>query len=159
MPVEYLKCQKYCNALDDNILRATLQRQQFFLTVCFYRLQLVKIEHLSNAIFSDTFGNVTGKFPNIGILYPRRHEAKFLDKIKTKVFGVFLIIIYSQFTSTALLEISIFFKLSQPLTVSLKEKGGKQPKPFPYDLRNPYRKLKSENSQVYAKNLSVIVRS
>jgi hypothetical protein len=38
----------------------------------------------------------------------------------------------------------------QPLTVSVKEKGGKPdrkpyPYPLPYDLRNPYRNLKSEN--------------
>jgi hypothetical protein len=37
----------------------------------------------------------------------------------------------------------------QPLTVSEKEKGGKL-YPFPYGLRNPYRNLKSENSQDYA---------
>jgi hypothetical protein len=40
----------------------------------------------------------------------------------------------------------------QPLTVSLKEKGGKlerKPYPPPYGLRNPYRNLKSENSQDY----------
>ncbi len=53
-----------------------------------------------------------------------------------------------------------FFKLTQPLTVSkvellytLKEKGGKpdrKPYPLPFGLRNPYRNLKSENSQDYA---------
>jgi hypothetical protein len=48
----------------------------------------------------------------------------------------------------------------QPLTVStvqllytVKEKGGKpdrKPYPIPYGLCNPYRNLKSENSQDYA---------
>ncbi len=47
-----------------------------------------------------------------------------------------------------------FFKLTQPLTVSVKEKGGtpdiKPPYPLPYGLRNLHRNLKSENSQDYA---------
>ncbi len=52
------------------------------------------------------------------------------------------------------------FKLAQPLRVStvqllytVKEKWGKpnrKPYHLPYDLRNPYRNLKSENSQDYA---------
>jgi hypothetical protein len=36
---------------------------------------------------------------------------------------------------------------------TVKEKGGKtdiKPQPLPYDLRNPYRNLESENSQDYA---------
>jgi len=63
-------------------------------------------------------------------------------------------------TSTALSWDLNFFKNTQPLTVSrvwlpytVKEKGGKperKPYPLPYGLRNPYRKLKSENSQDYA---------
>ncbi len=51
----------------------------------------------------------------------------------------------------------LFFKCMQPLTVQLlytvKEKGGKpdrKPYPLPYGLKNPYRNLKSENSQDYA---------
>ncbi len=42
-----------------------------------------------------------------------------------------------------------FFKLTQPLT---KEKGkpDRKPYPHPYGFRNPYRILKSENSQDYA---------
>jgi hypothetical protein len=46
-----------------------------------------------------------------------------------------------------------FSKLIQPLTVSVKEKGGKpERKPYPllYGLRDPYRNLKSENSQDFA---------
>jgi hypothetical protein len=38
----------------------------------------------------------------------------------------------------------------QPLTVSVKDKRGKpdrKPYPIPYGLRNPYRNLKSDNSQ------------
>jgi hypothetical protein len=52
--------------------------------------------------------------------------------------------------------LSYFFTPRQPLTFStvkllytVKEKEGK-PYPLPYVLRNPYRNLKSENSQDYA---------
>jgi hypothetical protein len=77
-----------------------------------------------------------------------------LDEIQTKVLRVFLLAIHSRLYSF------YFFKLTQPLTVSrvqflyiVKEKGGKpdrKPYPLPYGLRNPYRNLKSENSQDYA---------
>jgi hypothetical protein len=49
-----------------------------------------------------------------------------------------------------------FFKLIQPLTVSVKESGGKpdrKPYPLPYRLRNPYKNLMFENSQDYAQKL------
>ncbi len=58
-------------------------------------------------------------------------------------------------TSTALLWGIYFFKLTQPLTVSIvnystaytiKEKTTT----LPYGLRNPYRNLKSDNSEDYA---------
>jgi hypothetical protein len=52
-------------------------------------------------------------------------------------------------------------KLALPLTVSIgcaslytaKEKGGKpdtKPHPLPYGFKNPYRNLKTENSEEYA---------
>jgi hypothetical protein len=79
-----------------------------------------------------------------------------LNEIQTKLLRVFLLAP----CSTALPEISISSKLTQPLIVStvqltytIKEKGGKpdrKPYPLPYGLRNPYRNLKSENSQDYA---------
>jgi hypothetical protein len=57
----------------------------------------------------------------------------------------------------------------QPLAVSrvqvvftVKEKGGKPDRtsyPLPYGLRNPYRNLKSENSQDYVQKPERIVRS
>jgi hypothetical protein len=56
-------------------------------------------------------------------------------------------------TCTALPWDLYFFKLTQPLTVSVNEKGGKtdgKPYPLPYGLRNPYINLRSENSQDYA---------
>ncbi len=63
-------------------------------------------------------------------------------------------------TSAALPCNFYFFNLTQPLTIStvrllyiVQEKGGKPDrnhKPLPYGLRNPYRNLKSENSQDYA---------
>jgi hypothetical protein len=55
--------------------------------------------------------------------------------------------------STALPGDFYFFKLTQQLTVSVKKKGEKpdrKPYPLPYGFRNPYRNLKSENSQDYA---------
>jgi hypothetical protein len=45
------------------------------------------------------------------------------------------------------------------LLYTVKEKGGqpdRKPNPLPYGLRNPYRNLKSENSQAYARNLNEI---
>jgi hypothetical protein len=81
-----------------------------------------------------------------------------LDEIQTKVLRVFLFAIHSHLYSFVLRF--LFFKLTQPLTVSrilllytVKEKGGKpdrKPNPLPYGLRNPYRNLKSENSVDYA---------
>jgi len=56
-------------------------------------------------------------------------------------------------TSTALPWDFYFFKLTQPLTVSVKVKGGKPDRtkyPPPYGLKNTYRNLKSENPQDYA---------
>ncbi len=63
------------------------------------------------------------------------------------------------FKATALPLDAYLFKLTQPLTVyavqllyTVKEKGGKperKPYSLPYGLRNPYRNLKSENSQDY----------
>jgi hypothetical protein len=50
-----------------------------------------------------------------------------------------------------------FFKITQPLTVSVKEKGeepDRKPYPLPYGLRNPYRNLKFENFPDYARKLS-----
>ncbi len=49
-----------------------------------------------------------------------------------------------------------FFKLTQPLTVSVKEKAGKPDRKLwslPYGLRNQYSNLKSENSQDYIRKL------
>jgi hypothetical protein len=69
-----------------------------------------------------------------------------LEEIQTKVLRVFLL----PFTATSIPL--PFFKRAQPLTVSVKEKGGKpdrKPYPLPYGLRNPHRNLKSDNSQVY----------
>jgi hypothetical protein len=87
-------------------------------------------------------------------------EAEFLDEIQTKVLRVFLLAIHSPLYIQLCLQISISSKLTQPLTVStvhlpytVKEKGGKpdrKPYPVPSGLGNPYRNLKSENSQDYA---------
>jgi hypothetical protein len=68
-----------------------------------------------------------------------------LDEIQTKVFLLVFTV-----TCTALTWNFHFFKLTQPLTVSVKEKGEKpdrKPYPLSYGLRNPYR---SEKSQDYA---------
>jgi hypothetical protein len=79
-----------------------------------------------------------------------------MDNTQTKVLRVFLLVIHLYSFALRVL----FFNLPQPLTVSpvqllvtVKEKGGKPDRkinPLPYGLQNPYRKLKSENSQCYA---------
>jgi hypothetical protein len=86
-------------------------------------------------------------------------EAEFFDKIQTKVSRFSSMLFSYLYYSFALWF--CFFKLTQPLTVSTvqllytaKEKGGKpnrKPHPLPpCGLRNPYRNLKSKNSQDYA---------
>ena len=50
-------------------------------------------------------------------------EAEFFDEIQTIVLRVFLLVIHSHYT--ALPWGFCFFKLTQPLPVSVKEKGGK----------------------------------
>jgi hypothetical protein len=53
-------------------------------------------------------------------------------------------------------------RVSFLLLYTVKEKGGELDTkiyPLPYGLRNPYRSLKSENSQDYALNLNEIVLS
>ncbi len=86
--------------------------------------------------------------------------AEFLDEIQKKVLIVVLFAIHSHLYCTALAGDFYFFKLKQPPTVSrvkylytVEEKGGKperKPYPLSYGIRNPYRNLKSENSQDYA---------
>jgi hypothetical protein len=78
-----------------------------------------------------------------------------LDEVRTKVPRVVLLA-YSQTHLQLCLEISILSNscnLLQFLLYTVKEKEGKpkkRPNPLPYGLRNPYRNLKSENSQDYA---------
>ncbi len=91
-------------------------------------------------------------------------EAKILDEIQTKLFRVFLLTIHSYLYSVALRFLFlqthttsyVFLQTLNLLGIStiqllytVKEKGGK-PYLLPYGFRNPYRNLKSENSQVYA---------
>jgi hypothetical protein len=85
-----------------------------------------------------------------------------LEEIQTKVLRVFLLAIQSHLYSFVLKFLCnfYFFKLTQPLTCfhsvllsTVKEKGGKpdrKPHSLPYDLRNPHRNLKSENTQDFA---------
>jgi hypothetical protein len=78
-------------------------------------------------------------------------DAEVLDEIQTKVFRFFLLVIHSHLYSFTLSVLN--FKLTQPLTVSVKEKIGKPERklyPLPYGFRNPYRNLNSENSKDYA---------
>jgi hypothetical protein len=86
-------------------------------------------------------------------------EAEFLDQIQTKVWRVFLLVIHSHLYNFSLKF--LFLQLTQPLTVA-KEKGGKPDRnlyPLPYGLSNPYRNLRSENSQNMPRNLNEIVCS
>ncbi len=62
-------------------------------------------------------------------------------------------------TSTASPWDSYFFKLTQPLTISVKEKGGKPNRKscsLPYGLWNSYRNLKSENYQDYVQKPEIV---
>jgi hypothetical protein len=82
-----------------------------------------------------------------------------LDEIQTKVLRVFLLAIHSDFYSFALRFLllqthAILTVSTAQLLYTAKETGGKpdrKPYLLPYGLRNPYRNLKSENSQDYAK--------
>jgi hypothetical protein len=84
--------------------------------------------------------------------FPLSPETEILDEIKTKVIRVFILAIHSHLYSFALR----FLFLQTHATsynfyssVTVQEKGGK-PYPLPYGLINPYRTIKSENSQDYA---------
>ncbi len=82
-------------------------------------------------------------------------EAKFLDESQTKDLRVFLLAIQSHLYSFALRFLFLqthvtSYSFCSALLYTVKEKGGKpdrKPHPLP---RNPYRNLKSENSQDYA---------
>jgi hypothetical protein len=87
--------------------------------------------------------------------YCERPEAEFLGKIQTKFLRVFHLAFHNLLYS---FDISIssnsrnllqFLQFNYCKVYTVKEKGGK-PDPLPYGLRNPYKNLKSENSQVYA---------
>jgi hypothetical protein len=85
-------------------------------------------------------------------------EAKFLDKIQTKVLRVFLLAIHSHIYSLALRFLFLqthatSYIFYSSVTVHCKGKRGKPDRktnPLSFGLRNLYRNLKSENSQDYA---------
>jgi hypothetical protein len=73
-----------------------------------------------------------------------------LDEIQAEVLKVFLLVIHSHLYSFALRFLFYFFKITQPLTVSVKEKGGKPDrKTMPPSLwfKKSIQNLKSENSK------------
>jgi hypothetical protein len=98
--------------------------------------------------------------------YRKGPDAEFLDEIQTKDLRAFLLAIHSYLYSFALRLIFLqthatSYSFYSSVTV-LKEKGGtldKKPCPLSYCLRNPYRNLKSENSQDMPRNLNKIVCS
>jgi hypothetical protein len=81
-----------------------------------------------------------------------------LDEIQTKLLTVFLLAIHSHLYSFPLRFIFLqthatVYSFYSSLLYTVEEKGGKpdrKPCHLPYGLRNPYRPLKSENSQDYA---------
>jgi hypothetical protein len=78
-------------------------------------------------------------------------EAEFLYKITTKVFRVILLVLHSHLYSFALRF--LFLQIHATSYSFCKEERritDRKPYPLPYGLRNPYRNLKSENSQDYA---------
>jgi hypothetical protein len=98
-------------------------------------------------------------------------EAEFSDKIQTKVLRIFLLAIHSHLYSFVIWFIflqthatSYMFLQTHPIsynfyssvTVHYKEEGGKPDRkhyPSSYGIGNPYRNIKSENSQEYAQKL------
>jgi hypothetical protein len=78
-----------------------------------------------------------------------------MDEIQTKALRVFLLVIHSsplQFCLKIFLlqTHATAYSFYSALLYTVKEKGRKpdrKPNPLPYGLRNPYRNLKSENSQ------------
>ncbi len=73
-----------------------------------------------------------------------------MDEIQAEVLKVFLLVIHSHLYSFALRFLFYFFKITQPLTVSVKEKGGKPDrKTMPPSLwfKKSIQNLKSENSK------------
>ncbi len=93
----------------------------------------------------------------------KKTEAKYLDNIQTKVFRVFLLAIHSHLYSFALRVIFLqtqatSYSFYSSVTVCTLYSTLKRRKmenlvenhsPFPMVLRNPYRNLKSENSEDY----------
>ncbi len=85
-------------------------------------------------------------------------ESEFSDEIQTKVLKFFLLAIQSHPGSFALRFLFLqthatFYSFYTKLLYTAKQKGGepdRKPHPLPYGFRNPYRKLKSDNSQDYA---------
>jgi hypothetical protein len=86
-------------------------------------------------------------------------EPEFLDAIQKKVLRVFLLANHSHLYSFAVRFLLLqtqatFYSFYSVSLYTVKDKGGKpdrKPYPLPYGLRNPYRNLKSENSQDYAR--------
>jgi hypothetical protein len=81
-------------------------------------------------------------------------EAELLDEIQTNVLRVFLLASHRHLNSLAIRFIFLqthatSYSFTVQLLYNVKEKGGKSDRkqyPIPYDLSNPYRNLKSENS-------------
>ncbi len=81
-----------------------------------------------------------------------------MDEIQTNVLRIFLLAIHSHLYSFALRFLFLqthatSYSFYSQLVYTVKENGGKadrEPHPLPPSLRNPYRNLKSENSQDYA---------
>jgi hypothetical protein len=88
-------------------------------------------------------------------------EAEFLDENQTKFLRAFLLSIQSHICSFTFRFILLqthttTYSFYSSVLYTVKEKGGKPDRKsysLPYGLRNPYRNLKSENSQDYAKKL------
>jgi hypothetical protein len=74
-----------------------------------------------------------------------------LDEIRIKVLRVFLLVIHGHLYSFALRFIFLPIRaISYSFCKGERRKTDRKPHPLPYGLRNPYRNLKSENSQDYA---------
>ncbi len=83
-------------------------------------------------------------------------EAEFLDENKTKILRVFNFVIHSHLYSFALRFLFLqthatsYYLYSTVKLLWRRKEEDLIENPIPYVLRNPYRNLKSENSQDYA---------
>ncbi len=127
---------------------------------CWLHIFFRAIEH---ELYAGGVGACAPPLPWLILYYiSSKTEAEFLDEIQTKVLGVFLLANYSHslqicieiYISSNSRNLLQFVLFTVKFLYTVKEKGGKpvkKPHHLPHSLRNPYRNLKADKSQDYAK--------